>query len=134
MTKIMPKSRQSRRFPPVPTSRSWHLSAIVALIGLLPWTVFGLGSRIPNQDPEAIGRGNAFAATADNPSAIYYNPAGITQLQGNNLQIGSLFYLNIYADYQSPSGQKIENKHKITPVPEIHYVFTPKDQPFSFGF
>jgi hypothetical protein len=26
--------------------------------------IFGLGVRIPNQDPEAIGRANAFAATA----------------------------------------------------------------------
>ena len=110
------------------------LKPLAALLLLLSqFTALGLGSRIPNQDPEAIGRGNAFAATADNPSAIYYNPAGITQLEGNNLQVGSLFYLNIYADYISPSGQHVENKHEVLPVPQLHYVFTPKDQPFSFG-
>ena len=46
----------------------------------LPSMAFALGIRIADQDARATARGNAFAATADNPSAIYYNPAGITQL------------------------------------------------------
>src|SRR5689334_13883029 len=107
--------------------------ALALLMALHPGKVLGLGARIPNQDAEAIARGNAFAATADNPAAIYYNPAGITQLEGNNLQFGSLVYLNIYTEYQSPAGDTFDNKHKILPVPQLHYVFTPKDQPFSFG-
>lgn len=45
----------------------------------------GLGIRIADQDARATARGNAFAATADNPSAIYYNPAGITQLYSTSL-------------------------------------------------
>src|SRR5881392_1187034 len=73
---------------------------------LMPLAALGLGSRIPNQDAAAIARGNAFVATADNPSAMYYNPAGITQLDGQNIQVDSLFYLNIYSDYESPSGQR----------------------------
>src|SRR5678816_852969 len=40
---------------------------LAALLALLPQPALGLGSRIPNQDPEAIARGNAFVATADNP-------------------------------------------------------------------
>ena len=35
--------------------------------------VLGLGIRIADQDPKATARGNAFAATADRPSAVYYN-------------------------------------------------------------
>src|SRR5215468_7139800 len=102
--------------------------AIWAVGAILAWSrsdAFGLGSRIPNQDPEAIARGNAFAATADNPSAIYYNPAGIAQLDGQNVQIGCLLYMNIYADYDSPSGQRFENKRKFIPIPNLGYVFTP---------
>lgn len=107
---------------------------IAASIGwLTPTSLWGLGSRIPNQDATAIGRGNAFAATADNPSAFYYNPAGITQLEGQNFQLGSLLYLNIYADYESPTGQRVSNEHELLPVPQLGYVFTPRDQPFSFG-
>jgi long-chain fatty acid transport protein len=111
-----------------------HLVLVLALaVGQWPGSVLGLGSRIPNQDAEAIGRGNAFVATADNPAALYYNPAGITQLEGQNFQVGSLFYFNVYADYESPTGQSFENKHKIIPVPDVDYVFTPKGQPFSLG-
>src|SRR5713101_2163795 len=99
----------------------WPLPLLALLAAILVWPrlVFGVGSRIPNQDPEAIARGNAFVATADNPSAMYYNPAGISQLEGQNVQVGSLFYLNIYADYvsPSPSGEKTKNITKIIPVP-----------------
>ncbi len=115
-------------------ARTYQLWALAGLILLQsPLRVLGLGDRIANQDAEAIGRGNAFVATADNPAALYYNPAGITQLEGQNLQVGALVYLNIYADYLSPSGEHFENNHKILPVPNVDYVFTPKDQPFSFG-
>src|SRR6266404_3395559 len=115
--------------------RDWHLPLLALLAAILVWPhhVLGVGSRIPNQDPEAIARGNAFVATADNPSAMYYNPAGITQLEGQNVQVGSLFYLNIYADYVSPSGEKTKNITKIIPVPQLGYTLTLKDMPFSFG-
>ena len=125
-----PDSRLIQRFLVFPIRRLLLVSTLVALC---PAQIFGLGSRIPNQDAEAIARGNAFVATADNPSAMYYNPAGISQLEGQNFDIGSLFYLNIYAEYETPSGEHFDNDHRVVPVPELHYVFSPKDFPFSFG-
>jgi long-chain fatty acid transport protein len=53
-----------------------------------PINLFGLGIRLPDQDAFATARGNAFVATANDPSAVYYNPAGITQLDGANLSLG----------------------------------------------
>jgi long-chain fatty acid transport protein len=105
--------------------------AIIAV--LAPGHVFGLGSRIPNQDAAAIARGNAFVATADNPSAIYYNPAGITQLHGHNVQAGALSYLNVDVDYESPAGAHIQNHKDTIYVPQLHYIFAPKDKPVCFG-
>src|SRR6266404_920334 len=96
------------------------LFPLAAMLGFMPSHAFGLGSRIPNQDPDGIARGNAFVATADNPSAIYYNPAGITQLDGQQIHVGSLFYLNIYADYESPSGESTHNLTRVIPIPELH--------------
>ncbi len=125
------------RLPPVarPASDRNCLAAVLFLAALALWPqhVCGLGVRIPNQDPSAIARGNAFVATADNPSAIYYNPAGITQLEGHNLQVGSLFYTPIYADYKNSSGLHLENEHDVIAVPHLHYTFSPKASPFSFG-
>lgn len=37
---------------------------------------------------KALGMGNAFAGQADDATAVYFNPAGITQLDGVNLSFG----------------------------------------------
>jgi len=75
-------------------------------------------------------RGNAFAATADNPSAIYYNPAGITQLEGQNLSLGS-YFISTDVHYESFTGKSASTKTGFQAVPQIYYTFSPKDSPFS---
>jgi len=104
-----------------------------SVLALCPSLLHGLGLRIPNQDAEAIARGNAFAATADNPSALYYNPAGITQLEGQNIQVGLLNYFGINSEYQSPSGSRSETHRELVPVPQVYYTLSLKDIPVSFG-
>ncbi|MGN6555801.1 MAG: OmpP1/FadL family transporter [Verrucomicrobiota bacterium] len=113
-------------------TRKEHLVWMFALM-TLPTTVFGLGFRIPNQDAEAIARGNAFVATADNPSAIYYNPAGISQLSGQNIQVGDLNYLGINTHYEASSGGETDTHFEVLPVPQIHYTLSLKETPLSFG-
>ncbi len=46
------------------------------------------GFRLPEAGAKAMGMGMAFTAQADDPSAIYYNPAGLTQLTGTNFMAG----------------------------------------------
>src|SRR3989337_1512361 len=46
------------------------------------------GFRLPEAGAKAMGMGFAFTAQANDPSAIYFNPAGIMQLEGNNLEVG----------------------------------------------
>jgi long-chain fatty acid transport protein len=91
-----------------------------------------VGYRLPNQDPEGIARGNAFAATADNPSAIYYNPAGITQLEGQNLSLGS-YFISTDVHYDSFTGGSASTKTDFQAVPQIYYTYSPADSPFSYG-
>ncbi len=55
-----------------------------------PETVFGEGFRILDQSASATGQGAAFSAQADDPSALHYNPAGMTQLQGIQFSTGTL--------------------------------------------
>jgi len=109
------------------------LFSLLFLSLLAPAQVFALGFRIPNQDASAIARGNAFVATADNPSALYYNPAGITQLEGQNVQVGVLNYFGINTYYQSPLGSDSHTDFEDVPVPQLYYTYTPKDCPLSFG-
>src|SRR5688500_12491875 len=96
-------------------------------------SAYAVGVRIPNQDAEANARGNAFVATANNPSAIYYNPAGITQMRGHNLQGGILNYFGLDFDYESPSGARSETEFEVIPIPQVYYVFSPEESPLSFG-
>jgi long-chain fatty acid transport protein len=105
---------------------------MVLLLVLSPLAASAVGYRMPNQDPEAIARGNAFVATADNPAAIYYNPAGITQLEGQNVQAGVYAVSGGY-HYESATGAEFDNKSQLVPVPQLYYTIAPKDLPLAFG-
>jgi long-chain fatty acid transport protein len=65
------------------------------LVGLcwvgLPGVASAQVPRIQGQGTAASGMGNAFAAQADDPSALHYNPAGMTQLRGIQFMAGALF-------------------------------------------
>lgn len=78
----------SKSMHPRPASRITPRLFATALWLTTAASSFGLGTRIVDQNPEATARGDAFAATADNPSAVYYNPAGISQLAGTELLLG----------------------------------------------
>jgi long-chain fatty acid transport protein len=70
--------------------------------------VYPAGFMIYNQDAAAVGMGNSFTAIADNPSAVFYNPAGINQLEGTQVRSG--FNL-IYSDTSfrgSESGERAD--------------------------
>jgi long-chain fatty acid transport protein len=108
------------------------LTWLFAAMLLSPVEVKAVAYRLPNQDPEAIARGNAFVATADNPSAIYYNPAGITQLEGQQARAG-LYLISANTDYTSPSGQKAHTDATVQPVPQLYYVNSLKNAPISLG-
>ncbi|MBI5575054.1 MAG: outer membrane protein transport protein, partial [Deltaproteobacteria bacterium] len=47
--------------------------------------------RLPEAGAKAMGMGFAFTAQADDPSAIYFNPAGIMQLEGTNVMVGATY-------------------------------------------
>jgi len=65
------------------------LLAVTAL-NIFPWSVHAAGFRILDQSASATGQASAFTAQADDASAVYYNPAGMTQLRGVQLSLGTL--------------------------------------------
>lgn len=59
------------------------LYLVVEVVLFAAWsTVHAQALRFQPQGAVAAGQGNAFAAQADDASAIHYNPAGLTQLNG----------------------------------------------------
>jgi long-chain fatty acid transport protein len=101
--------------------------------GVLALKASANGFRLPDQDAFATARGEAFVATADNPSAIYYNPAGITQLEGNNLR-GGLYGIYLDSSYRPQnSDNTYHNSDNLAAVPQIFYTYTPTNIPVSFG-
>jgi len=92
----------------------------------------GTGFRLADHDAFATGRGEAFAATADNASAIYYNPAGITQLDGPQLR-GGIYGLYLDRSYRSPGGAEWDNDNDLHAVPQVYYAWASPTYPLAFG-
>lgn len=129
----MTTTSKSERSHCRPVTLSAYIVVWAMTFAFLPASIFALGFRIPNQDAEATARGNAFVATADNPSAIYYNPAGITQLEGTHAQVGAhLISVNSHFEAAVGGGEE-DTKFEIQMVPQVYIVHAPKDCDFAFG-
>jgi len=114
-------------------NRPLKLVGAIAILPLTAVAVFGAAYDLPDQDAFAIGRGMAVVATADNPSAIYYNPAGITQLEGNNLRAG-IYGIYLDPSYKNPAtGQTFDNQFKYHAIPQLYYTYGRTNWPVSFG-
>jgi len=70
---------------------------------LAPMRADAQALRFQPQGARAAGQGNAFAAEADDASAIQYNPAGLTQAAGVQSIVG-LNLLGGSVKYKSPTG------------------------------
>jgi len=69
-------------------ARGIGFSVLAACLLLAPTSSFGAGFALFEHGARAVGLGGAFGATADDPTAIYYNPAGIAFLPGTQFAAG----------------------------------------------
>ena len=76
------------------------------LLVLMSASVHAQTPRIQGQGVAAAGMGNAFSAQADDPTALHYNPAGMTQLRGVQNQFGTLF-VGGTTNFTSPAGVNV---------------------------
>ena len=69
------------------------------------------------------------ARPADNPSAVYYNPAGITQLQGHNVRAG-VYTVAVKSTFDPDApGRSLETRDEFIPLPGMYYTYTPETLP-----
>jgi len=98
--------------------------------------VFGSGFSIYEQGAKATALGGAFIAQANDVTAMFYNPAGITSLQSSQLALGT----SIIIPYASFEGPTREDENLYTPAKEL--VFPPThlyatyniNEKLTFGF
>ena len=107
------------------------------LLGLFLWLCsefsHSTGFGLPNQNAFATARGNAFVATADNASAVYYNSAGMVQLSDPQLELGA-YLIDFKVDFDSDNsgGKRVSSDQSPQGVPQLFGVL-PLDNKFSLG-
>lgn len=92
------------------------VSACISFLFSLPTSAYADGFRNPFHDAAAIAQGNAFAAQADNASAVFYNPAGMTQLPGFQTA-GGMQFVSINTTFTSPIGTTTSNSSPTVGLP-----------------
>lgn len=80
------------------------------------------GFALLQQGAAAMGQGNAFVAEANDPSAIFYNPAGLNQLKRPELYIGTT-YNAPDREFHGPGGVFSQTNHRIYRSPSIYLVY-----------
>jgi long-chain fatty acid transport protein len=79
------------------------ISTSFALFGLFAIggrDVFAGGFKVPYQSARALGMGNAVSAGVNDPSAVYYNPAALSEVSGNNL-VATGSYVNVISSVEN---------------------------------
>ncbi len=85
--------------------------SLLLLIMLVPASVFASGFALPEQSTSAMGMASAFVGQADDVSAVWYNPAGITKLEGTQMSAGIIaIYPSFKHDTLFGSTESIEHK------------------------
>jgi long-chain fatty acid transport protein len=107
------------------------------LLLVVPTALNANGFRLVSQDAFAAGRGEAFVATADNPSAVHYNPAGITQLDGLQVRSG-LYALHFEPTFTPPagranSGTTYEIEERDAFAPQLYSTYHIPESPLTLG-
>ena len=87
-----------------------------------PSTASAQAIRFQPQGAAAAGQGNAFAAQADDASAIHFNPAGLTQVDGVQSIVGATL-MGGSIKYKSPTGLDTRGDFgdSITSPPPSHF-------------
>lgn len=109
-----------------PTHRISILLALPVTVALVAWVshspAWGAGFALLQQGTAAMGQGNAFVAEANDPTAIFYNPAGLNQLKRPEVYVGTTFNYPV-RKFHSPGGISAETHHRLYENPTIYLVY-----------
>ncbi len=89
----------------------------LAAIAMVPATMFGAGFALFEHGARGVGMAGAFGATADDPTAGYYNPAGLAFGSGTRAA-GGAYFIQIASEFKGDdpfpgSDYKVEQEDQI---------------------
>jgi long-chain fatty acid transport protein len=126
--------------------RGWKMVSVLLILLFTASTSFAAGFRLPEAGAKAMGMGFAFTAQADDPSAIYFNPAGLTQLKGQNVMVGVTYVRENGGEYTGTTpvdnnvpgpgftNQKSETQKSLNFfIPNAYYTKTNASTGFAYG-
>ncbi len=127
--------------------RRLYLSSLFALLFLVSTTASSIAGNVDTYGigAKATALGGAFSAYADNPFAIYYNPAGLTQIKSLMVSVGtelldphlklSNFKAKDWAgNHVQPYGKDITDESPTLNVPHFGMAMPyPKNKRLVFG-
>jgi long-chain fatty acid transport protein len=108
-----------------------NLSA-VAVVLLATSHALASGFHIDEQNARATGRGGAVKANPDSPSAIYYNPAGVAELKGLQLELGASLVSPRGKFTDATTGRTTSPKSNNFVLPNLYLSYRASDL-LSFG-
>ncbi|UTW42535.1 outer membrane protein transport protein [bacterium SCSIO 12844] len=120
-------------------------SFILFIFNAITTNVFASAYQVFEQDARSLGTYHAgSSATANDASTVWYNPAGMTNLESQQFSLGSEFVNTriIYDGTQTNVGQITSTTPQpvnnldggtFTPVPNFYYVFPYKQWAFGVG-
>lgn len=120
--------------------RGWKILSVLLVLLFTASTSFAAGFRLPEAGAKAMGMGFAFTGQADDPSAIYFNPAGLTQLKGQNVMVGGTFVRENGGEYtgttpvDNTTAIKNETQKNLNfMIPNMYYTKTNASTGFAYG-
>jgi long-chain fatty acid transport protein len=108
---------------PVVTSRCWRLLLASKLLVLLFWSASALGAGFSLTEFSIKTMGSANAGTtagSDEAATLYWNPAGMTRLEGVELQAGAAF-----VDFSAQFNDKGSTQRLLNPAPPPSFATVP---------
>jgi long-chain fatty acid transport protein len=108
-----------------------RFSALLLALLLVPATASGAGIELQEQDSAAMGRVLAVRAWLQNPSTVFYNPAGLAYLESLSFALGDTMVFPSF-NYEDPAAvnPKGSNVNTLVPPPHAYLTYARK---FDFG-
>ena len=100
-------------------------------VSFLTRDAFSGGYMIPHQTARGLGLSNAMTAGVNDPSAVYYNPAALGEVDGNNLLMSGT-YVNVQSSVEN-SGRRAHNKHDDNFLATLFANYHVPNTDFTFG-